>query len=546
MSERQEGNFLDPKTIFAIVLVGVVFYGWQSYLGQKYPDYYKKKPAVEQPVATTTGANTAAKTEAPKPSETADLTKPEPPKVAPAETLQHYENEIFSVEISSQGMGLRNLTLKEYTDRHKNPIRFGDQETGSLFRTELENGQIPHFTMTKVNDHTFQGEANVDGTQLQKTITIDGGTGKIEATLVVQKAGPQFKGFNTILSESRVDSKASSMFMPSVDHQEFVVRHDGKTERVRADKQDEDLSKSFDPISMAAISSQYFTMAVVDHSNIMPSVDFVAPKLHALIARLKYRPQTVSDNMEFKYVAYAGGKSVPRLESIDPELSEVVNLGIFASIGRILMKILNWSHAVVGNWGWAIIVLTLMVRALVMPFNIASYRSMKKMQQIQPHLQSLRERYKDDPAALNRESMALMKTHKVNPLGGCLPMLLQMPIFFALYQVLGQSIELYQAPFTLWIHDLSLKDPYYILPVLMGAVMFIQQKLTPNPSMDPNQAKILQFMPIIFSVFTLGLPSGLTLYIFVSTLFSVTQQKLFMRDKTKAPTVVDVKAQRVH
>jgi YidC/Oxa1 family membrane protein insertase len=126
--------------------------------------------------------------------------------------------------------------------------------------------------------------------------------------------------------------------------------------------------------------------------------------------------------------------------------------------------------------------------------------------------------------------MNLMRAHKVNPLGGCLPVLLQLPVFWALYQVLGQSIELYRAPFILWIHDLSLKDPYYVLPVLMGITLFFQQRVTPN-TMDPAQRKVLMFMPLLFSVFMISLPSGLTLYIFVSGLFGVTQQLYFMRDR---------------
>ncbi len=145
---------------------------------------------------------------------------------------------------------------------------------------------------------------------------------------------------------------------------------------------------------------------------------------------------------------------------------------------------------------------------------------------------ALRERFKDDQQKQQQEIMALMREQKVNPVGGCLPVLLQFPIFIALYQVLGNSIELYQAPFMLWIHDLSLKDPFYILPVLMGITMFFQQKLTPNPTMDPAQAKILLYMPLIFTVFMVGLPSGLTLYMWVGAVFSVLQQLYFMRDQS--------------
>ena len=149
------------------------------------------------------------------------------------------------------------------------------------------------------------------------------------------------------------------------------------------------------------------------------------------------------------------------------------------------------------------------------------------MQTIQPKLTALRERYKDDPVTLNREMMTVMKQNNANPLAGCLPMLLQIPIFFALYRVIGSSVELYQAPFFGWIQDLSFHDKFYVLPVLMGVTMFIQQKMTPS-TMDPTQAKILAFMPVLFSVFMLNLPAGLTLYMFVSAVFGIIQQKTFM------------------
>ena len=176
-----------------------------------------------------------------------------------------------------------------------------------------------------------------------------------------------------------------------------------------------------------------------------------------------------------------------------------------------------------------------------MPINIASYKSMKKMQKIQPALKALRERYKDDPQTQQRETMALMKNEKVNPLSGCLPMFLQIPIFFALFRMLGQSIDLYQAPFIFWIHDLSVKDPFYVLPVLVGIVFFVQQKVTPT-TMDPAQAKIMQWMPIMFSFFMISLPSGLTLYTFVSTLFGILQQRFFMRDRHAVVSTKEAKA----
>lgn len=218
---------------------------------------------------------------------------------------------------------------------------------------------------------------------------------------------------------------------------------------------------------------------------------------------------------------------------------------MFAVIARPILKLLKLIHEGVPNWGLAIILLTIVVRLIVLPFNIYSYRSMKVMQKLQPEMNRVRERYKDLPAdqklQMNQEIMDLMKKHKANPMGGCLPMLLQLPVFLALYQVLGQSIELYRAPFFLWITDLSSKDSYFVLPVLMGGAMFLNQKMTPT-TMDPAQAKIMMWMPLIFSFFMISLPSGLTLYIFVSTLFGIGQQYYFVRDRNAVPAATVAKA----
>ena len=181
--------------------------------------------------------------------------------------------------------------------------------------------------------------------------------------------------------------------------------------------------------------------------------------------------------------------------------------------------------------GLAIILLTFFIRLGLLPINIKSYKSMKIMQKIQPQIQEIKEKHKSDPKQVNAEVMALMKKHKANPLGGCLPLFLQFPVFIALYRVLGESIELYQSPFVLWIEDLSLKDPYYVLPILAGLVYFIQQSITPM-NLPKEQARLIKIMPLIFSVFMLALPSGLTLYLFVSGLFGLVQQFFFVKIKS--------------
>lgn len=530
MSQQQNQSFFDGKTILAIVMVGLVFFGWQHYLNSKYPNYYKK-PAQTEVIP---GAGTVGTT-ASEAVKVVDQTGEKPASTVASgttESVLDYRTELLSFQISSLGMGFKEVILSDYLDHEKKPLKFTGTTDGNLFESRLNGSGTPiAFVMTKKGEHEFEGTAHTEAGIIRKTVKIDPGTAKIDTSLVIENAPTTFPGFTTVLSKEKMISHGGSFLMPSLDHQDITIKHANSIERMRVAEGD-DKKVTHETASLLAIGSQYFVSGLVDKSEIAPAVEVTIPKTGDIVALLVYKPVTIQPKMEFKWVSYVGGKSLGHLQNVDPELTEVVNFGFFSLIGKWLLKILIWSHSLVGNWGWAVVLMTILVRLLVMPFNIASYRSMKKMQLIQPQLASLRERYKNDPAALNRESMLMMKENKVNPLGGCLPMLLQMPIFFAFYQVLGQSIELYQSPWILWIHDLSQKDPFFVLPVLMGLTMFIQQKITPT-TMDPMQAKILQWMPIIFSAFTLALPSGLTLYIFVSTLFGVIQQRIFMRDNTK-------------
>ena len=192
-------------------------------------------------------------------------------------------------------------------------------------------------------------------------------------------------------------------------------------------------------------------------------------------------------------------------------------------IAAPLFKVLSFIHGWVGNWGIAIILLTMLIKLLFFPLSAASYKSMAKMKVLGPKLQKLKEQYGDDKAKMNQAMMELYKTEKVNPLGGCLPIVIQIPVFIALYWVLLAAVELRHAPFFGWIKDLSAADPFYILPVLMGATMFLQTKLNPTPP-DPIQAKIMLYMPLVFSVMFLWFPAGLVLYWTVNNLLSIWQQ----------------------
>ncbi|MGM0768320.1 MAG: membrane protein insertase YidC [Pseudomonadota bacterium] len=221
--------------------------------------------------------------------------------------------------------------------------------------------------------------------------------------------------------------------------------------------------------------------------------------------------------------AYVGPKIIERLEAVAPNLDRTVDFGFLFFIALPLFIVLDWFYGLVGNWGVAIILLTVLVKAVFFHLSATSYRSMARMRAVAPQLTRLKELYGDDRQRMSQEMMALYKREKINPLGGCLPILVQMPVFISLYWVLFESVQLRHAPFMLWIHDLSVMDPYFILPILMGASMFLQMSLNPTPP-DPMQAKIMKMMPLIFTVFFLWFPAGLVLYWLVNNILSIAQQ----------------------
>jgi YidC/Oxa1 family membrane protein insertase len=221
--------------------------------------------------------------------------------------------------------------------------------------------------------------------------------------------------------------------------------------------------------------------------------------------------------------AYIGPQETQRLEKVAPGFDLVVDYGWLKLLAVPIFTVLTWIHSVVGNWGWSIIILTIIIKLMFYPLNAKAGRSMAQMKVLAPKMEKLKELYGDDRAKLNTAMMELYRTEKINPLGGCLPILVQIPVFIALYWVLLASIELRHAPWIGWIQDLSASDPYYILPVIYAVSMFVQTRLNPQPA-DPVQARVMLFMPIMFSVFFLFFPAGLVLYWVVQNLLSILQQ----------------------
>ena len=230
---------------------------------------------------------------------------------------------------------------------------------------------------------------------------------------------------------------------------------------------------------------------------------------------------------------YAGPKDQKQLELISPNLNLTVDYGFLWWLAVPLFYVLDWLHSYVGNWGVAIILLTVLVKGVLYPLSAASYKSMANMRRVGPQMKKLQERHADDRQKLSQEMMSLYKKEKVNPLGGCLPMLLPMPIFIALYWVLFESVELRQAPFFLWIHDLAAMDPFFVLPLLMGGSMFLTQLMSPAMG-DPMQQKMMKMMPIMFTVLFLFFPAGLVLYWLVNNVLGVAQQWYVIRKTERA------------
>ncbi len=237
------------------------------------------------------------------------------------------------------------------------------------------------------------------------------------------------------------------------------------------------------------------------------------------------------------YKVYSGPAEYTRLSAVAPSLNLTVDFGWLWFISIIIFWLMLKIHLVVGNWGWSIVIVTLIIKAIFYKLSASSYRSMGRMRALQPKMQELKERFGDDRGKLGQATMELYKKEKVNPFGGCLPIVVQIPVFLALYYVLIESVELRQAPFILWIHDLSIPDPFYVLPILMGLSMFLQQRLSPAPP-DPMQAKMMMFLPVVLTLLFLHFPAGLVLYWVVNTLASISQQWYILKTMNNKPKVL--------
>jgi YidC/Oxa1 family membrane protein insertase len=552
---------MEKRAILAAVLMAAVFIVYQMFFFPEAPP----PPAKPQPAQTASQPPTAPATPAPA----APLASSSAPARAtqtarPSQSLVKVESPLYRAVVSSEGGKLQELVLRR---GEKPMVIIGDLGPAGLQLAPDENGPgevVPMsfdkdaLVMTdKAAELVLTGDAN--GLKIRQTLRFQPDGYAIDALVRVENPGAAPRTVTlSVPWLTRQTWRATTEKFQGQHPTEIVWFSNGSVNRI------DDLGAAHSVVSdgeWVALDSVWYLAALVPKGpgfKVVAATDGKvpdakngdkAPAGRATIA-VKATPTIApGQTWEGHVVLYAGPKEYDRLKALG--LQDTINFGGFPLprkygglpmewLGVPILLLLNWTFKHVGNYGIAIILLTVVSKVLFYPLTVKSMRSMKAMQALQPQVNALRSKYQKDPQSLQRETLALYKKHRVNPMGGCLPMIAQVPIFYALYLALSVSVELQGSPFLcfgnpfglfgfdLWICDLAAHDPIYVLPVLMGITMFVQQKLTPTMG-DPRQAKMMLFMPVIFTFMFLNLPSGLVLYWTVSNVLQILQQKLMDR-----------------
>ena len=522
---------MEKRVLIAVLLSIAVLYGYSFFAPQP-----PAPPVVEQKQAAQAPAETSA---VPSPSGVVPaLSVPSVPEAGPEKDVT-VETDLYTVVFSSRGGSLKKLVLKNYyTDEGAvsgNPIALIDAKSVDAYtlRTSVPSLGINPAAVYSVQADTVKISGNEshdvdfhyaspEGVVVRKTYTITGNSYSMalkeqiaNSGSAVRKASPQ------VILSNRIDPKgeeASFEIYGPVSYSNELI-----TEKVK------DLLKGAvtypGGINWTGFGDKYFLNAIVGTQGTIGSVQLVRTPAN-YVENIITAPEVTlnpGQTATVEYKVYLGPKDLDILKAQGNNLEEAIDFGWFSSLAKPLLYSMKYFYNYTGNYGVAIIIITVILKILFFPLTHKSYKAMKEMQKLQPKMNELREKFKSDRDAMNRAVMELYKTHKVNPLGGCLPMLVQIPVFFALYKALMYSIELRHAPFMLWITDLSAKDPYYVTPVIMGVTMFIQQKMTPT-NMDPIQAKMMLALPVVFTFMFLNFPSGLVLYWLVNNILTIAQQ----------------------
>jgi len=550
------------RAFLAIIISFVILVGYQYFfvgpVSQPPPE--QQKSVTEQQEES---AETVVQTPAPVPAiSAAEPSRPVAPQAAsrPAEELS-VDTDLYTVTLSESGGVLTSFILKNYNETNS-----AESQGEQLIKTTPDQGYplsfswgsaFPRNTLYTLDskDVSFDqktGRAVVSmraasdaGIEIVRSYEFDRNSYLIKHSVTVKNTGNQSLqgagGLHQLNMPFGLLGKGSQWlfrgpaFYNEEGLQEFKLKEFKEGEKT--------VQGSFDWI---AYEGTYFMTGIIPQDKSKTITMNAQGELVSIDVVSSLDTLAPGGEKTYLYDLFYGPKKLTLLKEIGFNLEKIINFGWFDVIAKPTLYLLNWLYNIFGNYGVAIILVTVILKALFWPITQKGLKSMKNMQKLQPKMAKIKEKYKDDAARMNQEVMNLYKTYKVNPLGGCLPMVLQIPVFFALYKVLLQSIELRHAPFMLWITDLSAPDRLYlgfdipylgglpVLTLLMGASMFLQQKMTPTTA-DPTQAKIMMFLPVIFTFMFLNFASGLVLYWFVNNLLSILQQYMINRKKKTVP-----------
>jgi len=550
------------RAFLAIVLSFIILLGYQ---------YFFAPPVVQQPASVEeSGGQVPPGTQAQAPKQhqpasaapVAPVTSVSTPvAVDPDARDITIETPLYSAVINEQGGGFKDFVLKKYrTEKaeHSGNMSLvneaGFNELPLLF--SLDNGtgaDLPVFHADRENVSLVDGAGQAtltmkatlsNGLLLKRTLIFHADTYLVDMSYQVSNGNAtaiQISPALILNSAPFAHGSSTSRYLFS-GPASFV---NGELEELKVKKLVEGPQVVQGDISWTGYEDNYFINAVMPltRGTHMVTISGSEDKIRSVISEGIFSLEANSSAL-YDYKVYFGPKKLTILQAADHDLAKAVNFGWFDILAKPMLWLLNFFNGFIGNYGIAIILVTILIKVSFWPITQKGMKSMKNMQKLQPKVAKLKEKYKDDPTKMNQEMMAMYKTYKVNPVGGCLPMIIQIPFFFALYRVLMAAIELRHAPFMLWINDLSAPDrlmvgfdiPYIhgipVLTLLMGASMYLQQKMTPTTA-DPTQAKIMQFLPVIFTFMFINFASGLVLYWFVNNLLSILQQQLINR-QTKA------------
>jgi YidC/Oxa1 family membrane protein insertase len=537
---------MEKRLIVAIVLSFLVLMGYQLLFVK--PKQQAETQAVTSPGVVKKPEEQQATQAPPAKTETkAAAPAPAPENLqavgAQAEEEVVVETSLYRAAWSNRGAVLRSWKLKKYTSDAKEPLdlvtplarelgRFpfsleaGDQALSGTLNSALyePSGRTLDLKDGETGEIRFS-YSDGKSVRAEKVLKFTGGSYQLGMDIRIWKDGqeilPSLLWGPSIGTPSGADAKQPVGFNIGA-----AVYTGGKVYRVDEKKYKPDQS-SFNFVDWAAYEENYFTALFV-----LPPQKGQAAFLQE--AGAQGQPPTYALSVAKPQSAFIGPKDFDALKALGHDARKVINFGMFGSIAEILLIVVKFFHKLVPNWGLAIILLTIVTKVVFFPLTYSSTKSMARMAELQPKIKAIRSKYKKAKSdiaqrrQMNEEMMKLYKEHGVNPAGGCLPLLIQLPIFWGVFRMLSAAVEFHHAPFVLWIQDLSVKDPYYVTPILMGITQFISQKMTPT-SADPSQAKMMLIMPFVMTIFFMNFQSGLVLYWLTTNVLQIGQQAIMNR-----------------